>query len=73
MGVTFASFDAFLIERVCPPQPHYREDRPDYFAFCKTEHKPYDLVVCGVLAALCQRCPEFDIQSDGTRPNGGSR
>lgn len=32
-----------------PTQPEYRKDRPEYFEFCKTAHKPYDAVVTAIL------------------------
>jgi hypothetical protein len=58
--------ETFMVERVCPPQRSYRQDRPEAFAFCKTAGKKYDLVVCAILAVICERCPEFRILSDGT-------
>lgn len=37
------------------------------FSFCKTAHKPYDLVVCAVLATLRHHAgPAFKVASDGT-------
>ncbi len=34
-------------------------------SFCKTNHKPYDLVVCEVLLILNAFIPNFKISSDG--------
>ena len=36
------------------------------FYFCKTARKPYDLLVCAVLLALCEIAPAaFELSSDG--------
>ncbi len=35
------------------------------FNFCKTAHKPYDVVVVAVLATIHARCPGLDVSSDG--------
>ena len=37
------------------------------FEFCKTNHKPYDVVVCAVLAVMAHECGSFlRVWSDGT-------
>jgi hypothetical protein len=55
----------FLFERVAPEQWDYERGNPSVFAFCKTAHKPYDHVVCGVLASIKKHAPSVDITSDG--------
>jgi hypothetical protein len=42
----------FYFPRVTEPQVAWRAQRPDVFAFCKTERKPYDRVVCAVLGVI---------------------
>ncbi|TXH57934.1 MAG: hypothetical protein E6Q97_03615 [Desulfurellales bacterium] len=42
------------------------------FAFCKTAHKPYDVMVTGVLAAIADIAPgALKISSDGTEEEWG--
>lgn len=39
---------------------------PADFEFCKTAHKPYDLVVCAILACAKEHAADFiDVSSDG--------
>lgn len=41
--------------------------KPEIFGFCKTAHKPYDLVVCASLIALKHHLKsDFEISSDGS-------
>lgn len=35
------------------------------FSFCKTAAKPYDVVVCALLAAIAERAPMVKVSSDG--------
>lgn len=35
------------------------------FAFCKTAAKPYDLVVCAILAVVKEHAPQVRVSSDG--------
>lgn len=35
------------------------------FSFCKTAAKPYDVVVCALLAAITDRAPMVKVSSDG--------
>jgi hypothetical protein len=43
----------------------HKEHNPD-FNFCKTAYKPYDLVVCALLAFINHIAPDaLDIRSDG--------
>jgi hypothetical protein len=39
--------------------------------FCKTQWRPYDLVVCAVLLRATVTIPRFDIHSDGRWDNPG--
>lgn len=43
----------------------YKERGDRLWLFCKTEHRPYDQVVCAVLLAGAEILPEFDTWSDG--------
>ncbi len=53
------------IEDAEQEEPWRRGQRP-LFQFCKTERKPYDLVVCALLILVGHYAPgAFDIASDG--------
>ena len=53
-GVGSQAHETFLVERLS------RE-----FEFCKTNRKPYDLAVCGVLILVSLYAEEGEISSDG--------
>jgi len=39
------------------------------FDFCKTAHKPYDIVVCAILLRVIEDSPNFSVSSDGDWEN----
>lgn len=38
---------------------------PAGFKFCKTAHRPYDVIVCAALLVATNACPGFRFSSDG--------
>lgn len=58
-------YETFLVER-STRRHRYPHGEP-VFEFCKTGHRPYDVVVVALLCALKANVPETDLQSDGTR------
>lgn len=36
------------------------------FAFCKTDRRPYDLIVCAILLRAANILPNFTVSSDGS-------
>lgn len=59
------SHETIVIEKNCPPQPDYRRGDSEYFAFCKTARKPYDLLVVAVLFRARMLVNWLDVSSDG--------
>ena len=58
--------ETFFLDKDKPANSSWRADEPEYFAFCKTARKPYDLAVCLVLLAAIGRAPKtIRIESDG--------
>jgi hypothetical protein len=57
--------ETFWFERVAPEQRQHRKSEPEVFAFCKTDWKPYDQVVCAILAVIAERT-DTRVQSDGS-------
>lgn len=48
------------------PESSWNKESKDYFYFCKTARKPYDLAVCLVLLSLAQNAPKaVELSSDG--------
>ena len=41
--------ESFILYCKAPEQPDYRKDEDIIFEFCKTERKPYDIVVIAIL------------------------
>lgn len=61
-GVGAASYETFSI-RQAEPAP---DAEPLVFSFCKTAHKPYDLVVQVALIVFWHHLgPQFQVSSDG--------
>jgi len=59
------SYETFAIERVEKKNP-WREDKPDVFRFCKTQYRPYDVVVCAMLQLARHHFGDkFKVSSDG--------
>lgn len=56
-------YETFLVET--DPEEELSPERPGW-SFCKTQHRPYDLLVCCALIALKNNLPEeFSFSSDG--------
>lgn len=66
-GVGQNGHETFLLERLPTPSEHGFDDKAGtVFAFCKTEYKPYDLVVCAVLIVAAKHAASsLGISSDG--------
>ena len=56
-------YETFLVERITRRTFNAKGDL--VFEFCKTEHRPYDVVVVALLCALKARVPATIIKSDG--------
>lgn len=52
-------------ERGLDHETFYFDGEPEDFVFCKTNHKPYDFVVCLCLLSLSNRLEGFEFSSDG--------
>lgn len=67
-GVGDAGHETFYIARCIPAderKPRYPDDNRKW-SFCKTAHKPYDIVAVAVLAYLGSCWPKlFSVDSDG--------
>jgi len=64
-GLGDLGHETFYLPRVTEPQVDWRLDKREVFAFCKTAYKPYDELVCAVLAVIAERCPAVKVSSDG--------
>lgn len=64
-GLGDQGHETFLFAREAPEQMDYRAAEPQVFDFCKTAHKPYDFIVCGILAAIAEYDPSIKVHSDG--------
>lgn len=57
--------ETFIIERKCPKAQPWIESK-QYFGFCKTAYKPYDLAVGLVLLVAASHAPKtIEVSSDG--------
>ena len=68
------SHETFRLNRVMPAHNHpimavrAAAGKTDYFAFCKTARKPYDILVCAVLLIAKHVAPTaIDYSSDGDK------
>jgi hypothetical protein len=60
-GIGDNGHETFLLER----EPTGRKYERKFFAFCKTAQKPYDSVVCAVLACVAEHTSTIEVSSDG--------
>ena len=65
-GVGENSHETFAVDRK-PTDPYSRPEDDHVFAFCKTNRKPYDLVVTACMLAVKHHCPDHvhSISTDG--------
>ena len=68
-GIGEDGHEPLILHREVPEQPSYRADEPDYFEFCKTACKPYDLVVTAILLLYKHYFPTVKVSSDGDVEN----
>jgi hypothetical protein len=64
-----AALESFYVERA-PTVPEHRKDVPDmqFFTFCKTGRRPYDVVVTAALCLMETLTDgHFRVSSDGSR------
>jgi hypothetical protein len=59
------SHESFTISRVFTIPQWRAGERGLHYEFCKTERKPYDLIVVAALCALKHRCPRVKLAFDG--------
>lgn len=65
-GATGAAHESFFVPQSGQPESYSKPDSDGlYFEFCKTAHKPYDVLVVACLIRLKFRFPEVRIDSDG--------
>jgi hypothetical protein len=58
--------ETFIITRERPDNPPYDSGAKEFFDFCKTARKPYDLAVCLVMLSMKRHAPKsVRIASDG--------
>lgn len=58
----------FKMERIYKPHPREKPyENENYGDFCKTERKPYDLLVCATLLRFHYHFPEGHVSSDGSK------
>lgn len=67
-GVEESAHETFLVNRDVPPLESWQKEERRGWDFCKTAHKPYDVVVTACLAYLASNaCPApWTVSSDGT-------
>ena len=66
-GAGDAGHETFYFPRITEEQSAWRQGEPEVFSFCKTARKPYDDLVCALLAILAERIPEqIEVSSDGS-------
>jgi hypothetical protein len=57
--------ETFIIERKCPKAQPWIQSK-QYFGFCKTAYKPYDIAVGLVLLVVASHAPKtIEVSSDG--------
>lgn len=66
-GVGEDAHETFALQRIQEEIPDYQVDKSrGRFDFCKTAHKPYDLMVCATLLIAKHHAPEtITLNSDG--------
>jgi len=72
-GVADEGHETFYFERTPGEDVDYQKQQPKHyvkaFSFCKTAHKPYDVVVCACLIIIRHHAPKVDMSSDGDYPD----
>jgi hypothetical protein len=65
-GVNNEGHETFIFFKKKPEVQAFQTDSKEYFYFCKTARKPYDLAVCLVLLSLANHAPKsVTLGSDG--------
>ena len=59
--------ETFLVTRLCPVPASYSSDKTQSFDFCKTNQKPYDVLVTAALLKILEHTggEGFHVNSDG--------
>lgn len=58
--------ETFIVTKKRPDNPAYDPNAEEFFDFCKTARKPYDIAVCLVLLSMKRHAPDnVRISSDG--------